>query len=76
MNDHINHPKKLYEEIKDKANVIILSPNEQQDLSSLKQNLASIDILGELLLLMLSEVRESALKVLKNITRSRYEKSL
>ena len=44
MNDSINQPKKLYEEIKDKVNVVIMSPNERQDLSNLKQNLTSIDI--------------------------------
>ena len=43
MNDHINKPKKLYEELKNKANTIIMSPNELQDLSNLKQNLNSIE---------------------------------
>jgi UDP-MurNAc hydroxylase len=44
MNDYINQPKKFYEEIKDKVNIVIMSPNERQNLSNLKQNLTSLDI--------------------------------
>ncbi len=47
MNDHINDPKKLYEEIKNEAKVIIMSPNEKQDLLNLKQNLNSINFWHE-----------------------------
>jgi len=47
MNDHINEPKKLYEDIKDEVKVIIMSPNEQQDLSNLKQKFSSLNFWHE-----------------------------
>ncbi len=43
MNDHINTPNKLYNDLKDKVNIIILSPNEHQNLDKLEQNTSSID---------------------------------
>ena len=47
MNDYINEPKRLYEDIKDEVNVIIMSPNEQQDLLNLKQKLSSLNFWHE-----------------------------
>ena len=43
MNDHINKPHILYDDIKNIVNVIIMAPNEKQNLNDLKQNQVSID---------------------------------
>ena len=43
MNDHINKPHILYDDIKDIVNVIIMAPNEIQNLNDLKQKQDSID---------------------------------
>ena len=43
MNDHINNPVDLYNKIKNEINVIIMSPNEKQNLKDLTQNPESIN---------------------------------
>ena len=43
MNDHINKPHILYDDIKNIVNVIIMAPNEKQNLNDLKQKQDSID---------------------------------
>ena len=43
MNDHINKPHILYDDIKNIVNVIIMAPNEIQNLNDLKQKQDSID---------------------------------
>ena len=43
MNDHINKPHILYEDIKNIVNVVIMAPNEKQNLNDLKQKQDSID---------------------------------